>query len=89
MWAAGSVVATGDRGRGLWNELCGVDEARLTGHAVVTAKEEGGGKTVKRFQGETRTLYKVNFTRSPPHAAEYRVSILGCWLRLSYYLEKI
>ncbi len=40
---AGSVVATGDGGGGLWDELCGVDEARLTGHTVVTAKEERTG----------------------------------------------
>ncbi len=40
LWAAGSVVATGDGGGGLWNELCGVDEARLARHTVVTAKEE-------------------------------------------------
>ncbi len=66
-----------------------MDEARLTGHTVVTAKEEAGGETVKWFQGEIRTLYKVNFTRSALHAVQYRVSIRGCWLRLSYYLEKI
>ncbi len=89
MRAAGSVVATGDGGGGLWNELCRVDEARLTRHAVVTAKDEEGGKTVKGFQGEIRTLYRVNFTRSPLHGVQYRVSIPGCWLRLSYYLEKI